>query len=286
MKGLLPRIGIILALVTLLNSGCSYRFLFWERNIWQDLHGIFAIGAPDDLDLYRQLLPKQFSAPEEPMVGLFVVDYVDTEPWPITPTKFLRPYLESAIFLRCHHKGQTGWYCAYMAVSTETAKIGGRRLGFPKFVADRMTLDRTDDGWIGSTVHDGTARMRMHFVTTPLRAIDDLSAFQEEFMQGRGAAELKGPIFLLIPPSEGPDVNVLPCSPPPLVARETGLVTIDLVEPYNGLIALGTVSPGLYQRFTVGSENGPSGLLTLLFLAFLASLAAFLVRAVRKRRAR
>jgi len=93
-----------------------------------------------------------------------------------------------------------------------------------------------------------------------------------------------GPILLLIPASEGPEVNVLPSSSPSLAARETGQVTIDLVEPYDGLLALGTVSPGLYQRFTVGSENGPSGPLALLFLAFLAGLAGLLIWVVKERR--
>ncbi len=285
MSRTLPRIGFMLALAILLISGCSYRFLFWERNIWQDIHGIFAIKAPDDPDLYRQLLPEQFSLPEEPMVGVFIADYMDTEPWPITPFKFLGPYLESAIFLRCHYKEQTGWYCAYMAVSTEAAKIGGRRLGFPKFVADRMTLERMDEGWIGATGHEGRVQMRMRFVATPLGALDGLSPFQQEFMNGRGAAELKGPVLLLIPPSEGPEVNVVPCSPPPLAARETGLVTIDLAAPYDGLLAPGTVAPGLYQRFTVGPESGPSGFLSVFFAALLGGLVGLLIRVVRKRRA-
>ena len=98
-------IGIILI------SSCAYEVLFWERNIWQDFHGIFTIAETSNVELYRQLLHKQFSIPDHPMVGIFVIDYMDTERWPITPTKILGPYLEASIFLRCNYNNQTGWYC-------------------------------------------------------------------------------------------------------------------------------------------------------------------------------
>ncbi|MCP4118417.1 MAG: acetoacetate decarboxylase family protein [Desulfobacteraceae bacterium] len=52
-------------------------------------------------------------------------------------TKPLGPYLEASIFLRCKYMDQTGWHSLTMPVTTEAANIGGRRLGFPKYVADK-----------------------------------------------------------------------------------------------------------------------------------------------------
>ncbi len=250
------KIKLIISLFAIMIlEGCAYKILFWERNIWEDLQGIFTMVEPADLTLYRELLPEQFSMPDHPMVGIFVIDYIDTEPWLITPTRPLRPYLESSIFLRCKYKDQAGWYSLTMPVTTEAANIGGRKIGFPKYVADRIVLDQTDTGWIGTVVHQGKTPISLEFTPTPLANIGELGPIHDEFIKGRGEAELKGPVILLKPPGEGPKVNVVPCSPPPLSFRKTGMVRIVLAEPWNGLVPAGTVSPGLFQRFTLGADK-------------------------------
>ena len=95
-----------LSLVVLL-CGCRYGFLFWEHNIWRDFHGVFTIVEPADLSAYRELLPPQFSLPDEPLVGVYVADFTDVERWPITATKWLGPYLEAAVFLRADYQDRT-----------------------------------------------------------------------------------------------------------------------------------------------------------------------------------
>jgi hypothetical protein len=198
-------------------GGCSYRFLFWERNVWQDTRGIFSIVEPADLGLYRELLPQQFSMPDQPMVGLYVVHFVDTEPRPITAAEYLFPYFEATVLLRCEYEGQIGWYSHVMPVSTEAAMIGGRRLGFPKYVADEMLLEPIEKGWRGTAAHEGRDRISLRFAELALHELGPLSPLEEEFVAGKGDdANLRGPIILLNPPGEGPEVNVFHCSPPPL----------------------------------------------------------------------
>jgi len=239
----------------MLLNGCAYKIFFWERNIWEDMQGIFTMVEPADLTLYRELLPEQFSMPEQPMVGVFVIDYLDTEPWLITLTKPLRPYLEASIFLRCNYEDQTGWYSLTMPVTTKAANIGGRRIGFPKYVADRITLEQTGIGWIGRVVHQGESPISLEFTAVPLTDIGELISIHEEFVKGQGDAELKGPVILLDPPGEGPKVRVITSSPPPLAIRQTGMVRIVLAEPWNRLVPEGTISPGLFQRFTLGADK-------------------------------
>jgi hypothetical protein len=252
---LLGRICMTLALGLLIMnfSGCAYRVLFWKRNMWQDMQCVVTMVAPADIKLYRELLPRQFDLPDQPMVGIFVMDYLDTEPWMITPTKFLRPYLEASILLRCNYEDRTGWYSLTMPVTDEGARIGGRRLGFPKYIADSITLYQTATGWSGKVVRQGTSPICLEFTPAPLSGMGKLNPVHEAFMQGEGDAELKGPFILLVPPEIGPRVKVIPISPPPRAIMETGQVKITLAAPWNGLVPDGTVSPGLFERFTVGA---------------------------------
>ena len=120
-RSLSKTIAVVLV-VAMFGGGCAYRFLFWERNIWQDSHGIFAMAEPADMDLYRSLLPAEFTVPDQPMVGLYLVHFTDTEPWPITLAEFLLPYHEATILLRCEYQGQTGWYSVVMPVTTDNAR--------------------------------------------------------------------------------------------------------------------------------------------------------------------
>jgi len=284
MTRLTPRLVAAVVATAMFAGGCSYRFLFWERNIWQDSVGIFTMVKPADLELYRELLPEQFGVPPQPMVGVYVVHFADTEPWPMTLTKFLFPYFEATILLRCEYQGQIGWYSHVMPVSTEAAMIGGHRLGFPKYVADEISLNPTEDGWVGAAVHEGESRIELVFTEMPVADIEAPTSLERDFINGLGdAANLVGPLILLIPPSQGPEVNVARCSPPPLADRRAGLVQISLSEPYDRLVPEGTAAPGLFQRFTLEGGGGPSWTVIVVFLIALVGLVWWLSR-IRSRR--
>jgi len=251
------KIHLIVAVLSIIFlEGCAYKVLFWEHNMWQDMRGIITMVEPADLTVYRKLLPDQFAMPDEPMVGVYVFDFLDTEPWPVTFTKVLKPYREATILLRCTYKDQVGWYSLTMPVTDEAADIGGRRLGFPKYVADNIVLAQADSGWVGTVDHQGKKPISLEFTPRPRAEMGKLAPLKDEFMQGKGsAAEIKGPFILLRPPGKGPKVNVILCSPPSRVAIETGMVRIDLAEPWNTLVPRGTVSVGLFERLTLGATQ-------------------------------
>jgi hypothetical protein len=277
-------VAVAAVAVGTLLSGCAYRVLLWERNVWQDFTGIFAMVEPADPGLYRELLPQQFSMPEQPMVGLYVVHFADTEPWFVSATEYLSPYFEATVLLRCEYEGRTGWHSHVMPVTTEAAMIGGRRLGFPKYVADEILLEPTEDGWQGTAVHEGQSRISLRFAEVPLGELGPLSPLEEEFANGRGDdANLRGPVMLLIPPGEGPEVNVIPPSPPPLAERRAGSVQVSLSEPYDRLVPAGTVAVGLYQRFTLPGGGGPPWIVVGLILVALMGLPWWMLRRWRAR---
>ena len=268
---------LIFVIAVLLGTGCTYDILFWERNIWTEFDGIFVIEEPDNLDIYEELLPEMLQMPKVPMVGMFCADYFDTERWPITLTKYLNPYLESALFIRCEYNGKEGWYCPYMAVTTEAAMIGGHRLGYPKILADEIVLDQKEHGWTGSTKVDDMEHLGLHFQMVPVDSLRKYSPSKLDFINGNEISDLVFTTILLKPPAEGPEVVVFSCSPPPLVERIPGLATIQLGGPLEGLIEPMTVTPALYQHFSMGPGQEPSGpVIALILLVLLASLGVLL----------
>ncbi len=266
---------LVLVIAIFVCSGCTYKILFWERNIWTEFDGIFAIEAPDNLDIYKELLPEMFDMPKTPMVGMFCADYFNTEHWPITLTKYLSPYLESAIFITCEYNGQEGWYCPYMAVTTEAALIGGHRLGYPKILVNQILFNKIEEGWSGSTMVDDVEHLGLQFTIYPLDSLQKYSPSKIDFINGNELSDLLFTTILLKPPAEGPEVVVFSISPPPMVKRVPGLVSIQLGGPLEGLIEPGTITPALYQHFSMGSGQKPSG--PLIALILLGLLGAFLV---------
>lgn len=278
-----------LVVVIFVCSGCTYKILFWERNIWEEFDGIFVIEEPDNLDKYESLLPESLNMPKVPMVGMFCADYFNTEHWPITLTKYLGPYQESAIFITCEYNGKEGWYCPYMAVTTEAALIGGHRLGYPKILADQILFNKLEEGWTGSTIVDDVEHLGLQFTIHPQDSLQKYSPTKVDFINGNEISDLLFTTILLKPPAEGPDVAVFSMSPPPLVKRLPGLISIWLGGPLEGLIAPGTVTPGLYQHFSMGSGQKPSGpVIALILLGLLGALCAiilvWILRSVKGRR--
>ena len=103
----------------------------------------------------------------------------------------LVPYHEGYVLLQSQYQGQTGWYVLTMPVDDQTANAGGRALGFPKYIADKIDLAETDGGWAGDVTFQGQSVMHVTFTpgdTPPAAA---------------SSADPGLPIFLLVPPAEG-----------------------------------------------------------------------------------
>ena len=226
----------VIAVSILICCGCN------EKGNFISDQKIATFAQPDDIDLYRRLLPPQFDMPKHPLVGLVVVDYTKVRPWPFTR------YQEGYIVLRASYNSEEGWHCIFMPVTKRVAMWGGRRMGFPKYIADRITLAPDGEGWRGEVFHEGTSRLLLTF--TPGEVKDEPVYLKEKW-------ELGGPVFQLTPPAKGPQVKVVKSTEmgKPEMKTSYGFVavTIGESEPSAGLVKPGTVLPGMFEIKTGGS---------------------------------
>ena len=101
-----------------------------------------------DSKVCREILPKQLSPSSDCLATVFVAKY--------PKTSFGSVYNEGALFLHCEYKGERGSYCLSMPVDDDMALIGGReQFGYPKKMADKITLKRNGNTIIGSVIRKG-----------------------------------------------------------------------------------------------------------------------------------
>jgi len=100
-----------------------------------------------DPAIVKAILPKPLT-PVEPLASAFVARYPDTN--------FGVTYSEGALFLRAAHKEELGWYCLAMPVDNDMAMVGGReQFGYPKKIAEEITLTRSNNHAVGRVVRRG-----------------------------------------------------------------------------------------------------------------------------------
>jgi hypothetical protein len=155
----------------------------------------------------------------------------------------LTPYHEGYVVLQCQYQGQTGWYVLTMPVDDATANLGGHALGFPKYIADKIALEEDDGAWSGDVAFQGRSVMRVTF--TPDGSEPATASSSDPGL----------PIFLLVPPAEGPQINEIGTD----VAGErrtvttsgTATVEADAGESWAGLLpAKGSAVWGQLQEMT------------------------------------
>jgi acetoacetate decarboxylase len=107
-----------------------------------------------DPAMVRRCLPSGLAPTDAPLATAFVASYPETN--------LGIHYREGGLLLACRHKGEDGAYCLAMPVDDDTALIAGReRQGFPKKMADRITLEREGDTVVGSVLRKGTEILRI-----------------------------------------------------------------------------------------------------------------------------
>lgn len=122
----------------------------WE---FRDAEILWAMFRTDRL-IVERILPKPLRCPPDPLAVAFVASYPSTN--------FGLTYREGGLFLRALYKGEEGGYCLAMPVDDDMAMAGGREsYGFPKKVADSITLDRQDDHIVGRVVRRGVEILRL-----------------------------------------------------------------------------------------------------------------------------
>ena len=236
-------------------AGCGLQKNIEAKGVFHEFQGIFTMVEPGNLELYRSLLPAPLEMPEQPLVSMFVIDYLEVYPWPMTR------YQEGTVALRCKYQGQEGWHVKTMPVTKWVANWGGRALGFPKYVTKEITLARAGHGWKGEVRNKGEEKLTLEFSPGLARELDPK---EEILMQGGVEKALADPIFLLVPPDQGPTLQkvVLTQVVTPSWHSEPGTVRISIGpgEPWSGLIPPGTVSPGFFATFRGGANLVPTKL--------------------------
>jgi len=208
--------------------------------------GITAVFRTTDSTLYRELLPTTFQMPDTLQFAVTIVSYYDV-------TKPLAPYHEGYVALACNYRGQGGWYILTMPVDDKTANDAGISLGFPKYIADRITLERSGSAWNGQVIHQGRSVMQMTF--TPQGGEAPVSTRSSD--PGLSC-------FNLVPPGVGPEIVEVrkSISGTQQVTTTTGAATVKAAanEPWGRL--LGGATPVSAQfaeetgNYTLVSVNG------------------------------
>lgn len=107
-----------------------------------------------DYQIALEIVPRPLSPIREALATAFVAKYPETN--------FDCVYNEGALFIHCEYKGEKGLYCLSMPVDDDMALIYGReQFGYPKKLADKITLNETTGSVVGSVVRKGTEILRI-----------------------------------------------------------------------------------------------------------------------------
>jgi acetoacetate decarboxylase len=107
-----------------------------------------------DPDVVKRIIPEPLKPLAEPFAMAFIAKY--------PKTNFGSVYNEAALTLVVEYEGKVGGYCLTMPVTEDMALIGGREVfGFPKKIADEISLERTENGVKGRYVRKGIELMNL-----------------------------------------------------------------------------------------------------------------------------
>ncbi len=208
----------------------------------REFEGLTAHFKPNDLVLYRDLLPRQFAMPAQPVVMIFAADYLDVRPWPSAR------YQEWSVLLKTECQGRAAWFSLTMPVTRWLPMVGGRYLGFPKYVVDEITLTRKGDTRVATAMYRNVTQLTLEFhpgTTRPLEPWEQELLAMESFF--------KGPLVQLVPPGRGPRAKIITLGHvlPPKWSPESGMVCVRVAanEFWKGLVPGEDEVPGTYNHF-------------------------------------
>jgi len=134
-------------LAKLMERMAGMRFIFFDAEMAMVLFRT-------DQDVVKRIIPEPLKPLAEPFAMAFMAKY--------PKTSFGSVYNEAALFLLVEYKGEPGGYCLTMPVTEDMALIGGREIfGFPKKIADEISLERTENGVKGRYVRKGIELMNL-----------------------------------------------------------------------------------------------------------------------------
>lgn len=145
-------------------------------------------GAEMAIAIYRTdpvavetILPPPLKPTQPPTAVAFIGRY--------RQTSFGSVYNEGALFVQARFGAEVGWYCVAMPVDDDTAMIGGReQFGFPKKMADRITLEASGSQVVGRVRRKECEILRIEVEPSAALTPQDLSALGPEAVDEKGQA--------------------------------------------------------------------------------------------------
>ena len=136
-----------------------------------------------DPEVVKKILPKPLKPYREPLVMAFIARY--------PATNFGCVYNEGALCLFATYNGEVGGYCVAMPVTDDMAMVAGREVhGFPKKIAEEISLERTGNTVHGRVVRKGSEIMRMSCELTEKATLSDYTGLFPD--ANAEARDLKG----------------------------------------------------------------------------------------------
>lgn len=124
---------------------------------FQDSLVIRASLEPQDLTLYRALLPKVFGMPDTPTVWVDITDHQRVS-LPLSPYRLGRVQL-----LGTYHD-EEGWYVLTLPETAWAPVKFGQTVGYPKYVVDSIQFEQTATGWRGEVTDKEQNILSLEFV--------------------------------------------------------------------------------------------------------------------------
>ena len=213
----------------------------------REFHGIYTVMEPGDAGLYRSLLPKAFAMPTQPAVDVYVFSFDQVAAWP------LGTYSEGSVRLRCCYQGEEGWFAQTMPVTSWLANLAGRWTGFPKYVADQITVQTSPPCWTGEVKHKGIIQLRLEFVSGLTR---ELTTWEQTIWH-EALAFGTTPTYVLAPPDKGPTIQrtrLEAVVPGRWELQENGWVDVRVnpAASWAGLVSQGQRFPGMIVHWKGG----------------------------------
>ncbi|MHB8893656.1 MAG: acetoacetate decarboxylase family protein [Candidatus Geothermincolia bacterium] len=142
-----------------------------------------------DPEVIRAILPRPLEPLDEPLAMAFLASYPETN--------FGITYNEGGLFILCRCRGEIGGYCLSMPVTDDMAMAAGREhVGFPKKLAEEISLVREGDTVSGRVVRKGHEILNISCQLTEPAGLPDLTRYVPSVSDLEGKQSLKMISFL------------------------------------------------------------------------------------------
>jgi acetoacetate decarboxylase len=122
-----------------------------------------------DTNVLSTILPRPLRSPKNPLALAFVAQYPETS--------FGTVYNEAALFVQAEHRGRKGLYCLSMPVDDDMAMAGGREVfGYPKKMAESITIGKEGNKIVGSAIRKGTEILRIEVEPQSMEGVKKLAS--------------------------------------------------------------------------------------------------------------